>query len=151
MYTYWLDSCRVPRKYKIPMQGTKWLSQRGLYKTALRPQLLYRVLESLREGGIFLAMPRLYHKTIISYNLDSLDKTILTRLSTLARPSRLLKVHLASKATKDRKTFTSKTNISPWPCLLIPLQNIPVSKTVSIPPLMNAHIPTSTQRLVYYC
>ena len=42
MYICWFVRCRLPRKYKNPIQCTTWSNQQGLYKSALRPRFAYR-------------------------------------------------------------------------------------------------------------
>ena len=48
MYTYWLDSCRVPRKYKIPMQGTKCSSRDKWGKSLLASCILLIFLLNMK-------------------------------------------------------------------------------------------------------
>ena len=44
MYICWLDSCRVPRKYKNPMEDTKNFHRRGWFKGHFETSLRYKAL-----------------------------------------------------------------------------------------------------------
>ena len=64
MHICWLDSCRVPRKYKNAMHGTKCSSWQGWFKGHFETSILYNAMASLvlklgREVTFELAKPGL--------------------------------------------------------------------------------------------